>query len=263
MKPVICFEMLFDGAAAAEKIEKVADAGFKYVEFWGWRDKDIAAVKEVCRRRGVVVANFSGQRVGDLVNRATHEALIADYQDALKTAAELDTHILMVLAHELGEGGVVVNHYSEIPPEEKRAAIIEGLKKLLPHTPKDMQIVIEPLNTELDHTGYFLNDLKTASEIIEAVGDPRVKILCDLYHQGMMHDDPVELIENYVSSIGYVHIADYPGRNEPGTGSADWKAVLRALKASGYDGYVGFEYAPAGDSAVSLKAIYDLWQSAE
>lgn len=60
-----------------------------------------------------------------------------------------------------------------------------------------------------------------------------------------------------------IAIADFPGRHEPSTGKADWKKILTVLKRHSYNGFVGFEYSPAGDSDVSLKAIYDVWKSAE
>ena len=253
--------MLYEGTSPQEKIERIADAGFSFVEFWGWRDKDIGAISEVCRRRGVRVANFSGQRVGDLVNPETHSALIEDFKSALDIAGMLRTHILMVLTQELGEEGVVVNTYPDIADDDKQAAVISGLRRLLHHAPADMHIVLESLNTVLDHKGYYLSDLATGVKILEGVGDPRLRILCDLYHQGMMGDDPFEIIDRYLPHIGYIHIADVPGRHEPGTGTIDWSQVLAVLKAKGYDGHVGFEYAPAGDSDASLKAIRDIWTS--
>ena len=76
-----------------------------------------------------------------------------------------------------------------------------------------------------------------------------------------MGDDVIDLIESCLPHIGYFHVADVPGRHEPGTGTIDWKGVLSVLKSEGYDGYVGFEYSPVGDSDASLKAVGDLWAS--
>lgn len=76
------------------------------------------------------VSNFSGQRVGDLVNRSTHDILIDDYRDALKIADILEVSALMILSNELGEEGVVVNPYEDIPEEEKTDAAVECLKSL-------------------------------------------------------------------------------------------------------------------------------------
>jgi hydroxypyruvate isomerase len=70
-----------------------------------------------------------------------------------------------------------------------------------------------------------------------------------------------DIITTYMSDIGYFHIADVPGRHEPGTGSVDWAVLLRLIHQSGYTGYVGFEYFPLHDSDESLHAIQRLWQT--
>ena len=92
--------------------------------------------------------------------------------------------------------------------------------------------------------------------------DRRVSVLADLYHLEMMGERWQDVISRHGSSIGYVHIADVPGRHEPGTGTVDWKAVLVALQAAGYDGTVGFEYAPSDDSDRSLDRVAELWKDA-
>ena len=261
MKPAICFEMLYPGLKPEEKIAKVAAHGFKYVEFWSWRDKDIDAIKAACDAHGVQVVNFSGQRQGDLVDDTTHQTILDDMASALESAAVLGNDTMMVLTNELGDEGVVVNHFADMDPAEKRANCVAGLKKLMSALPRDKKLVLEPLNTKLDHVGYFLPDLESAKGILEEVDDSRLGILCDFYHQGMMGDDPFELIGKYTNYMGYIHIADYPGRHEPTIPENDWTGVLRGLKAAGYDGYVGFEFCPEGDSDKALERIQALWNS--
>jgi hydroxypyruvate isomerase len=124
---------------------------------------------------------------------------------------------------------------------------------------KEPRLVLETLNTKLDHPGYAVSSLATAARVVEAVGDPRFGILADLYHLGMMGEDLVPLVRRYGGMIGYIHVADVPGRHEPGTGKVDWVAVLEALRDSGYDGYAGFEFSPAGSSDAALEAIRALW----
>ena len=103
--------------------------------------------------------------------------------------------------------------------------------------------------------------METASSLVRDVGNPRLKILCDLYHLGVMGSDLEHVITTYLADIGYFHIADVPGRHEPGTGSVDWLALLRLIQKNGYEGYVGFEYFPLHDSDESLHAIQRLWQA--
>jgi len=261
MKPSICIEMIFTELSFARRIEEVARAGFRFVEFWDWRDKDLLELQEVCSSCAVHVSNFSGQRLGDLIASETHPKLLQDFLETLETAKQLKTNTLMVLTNELGEMGVVRNAYWEKTVEEKTANLQKGLELLLNHTPEGMTIVLEPLNTVHDHKGYFLSDVGRAADLVADLKDDRVRVLCDLYHQGMMGDDLLAIIERYIGQIGYFHVADFPGRHEPGTGSADWRGVLRAIQKMDYHGFVGFEYSPARSARESLCRIMDLWQS--
>ncbi len=262
VQPVICIEMLFDEKPAHEKIPKIAGEGFGHVEFWGWRDKDLDALNSQCRRHGVGVANFSAHRTGNPVAAETHDAVLSDFSDALKAAELLECRCLMFLSNELGEGGRVVHSYSEIPDDTKLDNMVSVLKEADRLAPPEMNLVIEPLNIEIDHPGNFLKDMDTAVKIADATKSDRIKVLCDFYHMGVMGFDLESIARDYADRIGYVHIADVPGRNEPGTGSVDWPRILGALGDAGYDGYVGFEYAPAASSAESLKAVMKMWKRA-
>lgn len=122
VKPVICFETLYKRLRAEEKTEKIADFGFGYVEFRRWRDKDLITVGRTYSRRGVKVANFSGQRIADPINPMTRPKLIDDYRDVQRAAAMLRTDILMVLTQELGEGGSCRERVSR---SERRCEVVE------------------------------------------------------------------------------------------------------------------------------------------
>jgi hydroxypyruvate isomerase len=259
MQAAICFEMLFPGLDPAEKIRKVAAAGFRWVEFWGWRDKDIPALIASCRKHGVGVANFSGHRRGSPVASETHPAFLSDLEEAAEVAGRLSCVTLMLLTNELGEEGRVIDSFPTIAPVDKRANVVKALRGALQVVPETIRLVLEPLNPRIDHPGYWLTDMASASALIEEIDNPRLRVLCDLYHLGVNGDDLRGVIRRYAAAIGHVHVADFPGRHEPGTGSADWLSLLTLLGEQGYDGFVGFEYAPAGDSERSLQAIRALW----
>jgi hydroxypyruvate isomerase len=259
MEPVICFEMLYPELAPEDKIAAVAAAGFDAVEFWGWRDKDLQALAEVCRTHAVRVANFSGQRRGSLIARENHDLVASELQDAAAAARLLGCPTLMLLSDELGEGGRVAEKVAGLSRAAKTANLKAGLLRARRETPDDILLVLEPLNTRIDHPGYFLNDMAAAAALIREIDHPKLKILCDFYHLGVMGEDLEAVIDRYRPEIGYVHVADFPGRHEPGSGGADWLSLLRRLHDSGYAGCVGFEYAPLKDSTASLAAIRRLW----
>lgn len=261
MKPAICFEMLYPKESPERKISRIADNGFHYVEFWSWKDKNLNTIAETAKGKGVRIVNFSGQRSGDLIDASTHSVLFQDIEDTIPAARRLDTQTLMVLTNELGEGGRVLHSCAHIPDEENRRNVVAGLRMIMRIVPDDFLIVLEPLNTVLDHAGYYLASMASAVEIVEEVADPRLRILCDFYHLALMGEDPVEIVRRYSHLIGHVHIADFPGRHEPGTGRGKWGDVLAELKRRNYQGYVGFEFSPAGDSGASLSAIRGLWDT--
>jgi hydroxypyruvate isomerase len=259
MKPAICIEMLYPGSDPAYKITKVAECGFKYIEFWDWRNKDVFNIISACLENGLAIVNFCGHRQGSLVAADTHDLFITDLKKAFPVASKLDCPMLIVLTNEMGADGAAKTTYDHLLAEEKYRNVRIGLEKALALTPKTVTLVLEPLNTRVDHPGYYLSDMETAVSLIKAINHPRLKILCDLYHFGVMGADLTSLLTKYLEYIGHIHIADFPGRHEPGTGSANWLAILKLLKMKGYKGYVGFEYSPLNDSEESLKAVRALW----
>jgi len=261
MKPVICIEMIYPNFKSYEKIEKIKDAGFSQIEFWDWKDKDIPLFSSSCHKHNMKITNFSGQRKGDLIATITHEQVLTDLKEAIKIAEKLESPNLMLLSNQLEEGGKVTNSYERISPEEKFKNIVKGLEKSIELTPEPINLLLETLNTRIDHPGYYLYDIATAVNIIKEINHPRLKILADLYHLGVMNFNLKYIIKKYLPEIGYFHIADIPGRHEPGTGNINWKEILELLQKEGYKGYVGFEYSPAYDSDESLVRIKNLWQS--
>lgn len=261
MKPVVSLDPLYPERLPEDKIERIAAAGFQCVEFWGWRDKHVPTFLEACQRHNVNVVNFSGHRAGSPVAKDTHALFLQDLADAVDTAGQLRCQTLMLLTNALNEDGSVTDSFEQIPDTQKYENAVIGLKKALDATPEAMNLVLEPLNTIIDHPGYYLADMQTAASLVRDVGNPRLKILCDLYHLGVMGRDLKAIITTYLSDIGYFHIADFPGRHEPGTGSRDWGALLRLIRQSGYTGYVGFEFFPLHDSDEALHTIQNLWQA--
>lgn len=262
MKPAICIEMLYPGLSAPEKIRRIAARGFKYVEFWGHGDKDIEAILSVCAQTGSKVVNFSANRKGSLVDPSTHGSIVWEIRESLEVAKKLSTQTLMVLSNELGDGGRVMDDFAAMPEAEKRANTAAGLKKIAAVLPKDFSIVLEPLNTVLDHVGNYLSGSAQGVEILGEVNDPRLGLLCDFYHMALMGEDPITTARTWASAIRHVHIADYPGRHEPGTGKGCWAETLHALRDCGFEGFVGFEFSPSGDSDQALEAVGKLWSEA-
>ena len=131
-----------------------------------------------------------------------------------------------------------------------------GLEACLPLLEgTDMTLLVEPLNTRVDHPGYYLTSSDEAFEVVEAVGSPQVKVLFDIYHQQIMEGDLIRRIGANIDKIGHFHAAGSPGRHELYDGEIHYPAVLRAIQDSGYQGYVGLEYFPKQEPRTGIEAF--------
>ncbi len=116
-------------------------------------------------------------------------------------------------------------------------------------------LLVEPLNSRVDHPGYFLDSLPEAHRLIREVGHPSVRLLLDVYHMWLMHPDLFAQLDEVMPEAAHVHVADVPGRHEPGTGTIPWADLTRRVGASGYAGLIGLEYFPSQtDVSLSLLA---------
>jgi hydroxypyruvate isomerase len=232
VNPVICLDPLFPDLSTEEKIARVAAPGFSHVEFWGWRDKNIAAIQAACRQNGVQVANFSGHHKGSPIAESTHQTFFAEVADAVPVARALDCHALMLLTNALNSDGSVAERFEDIPDDLKLKNVVSSLAQLTQATPDDITLLLEPLNTLVDHPGYYLDNIDVSAEIVRQVSSPRSKILCDLYHFGVMAADLEGLISEHLSLIGHFHIADFPGPRSDSRSVGDQRgaAVSAQLK---------------------------------
>jgi hydroxypyruvate isomerase len=90
---------------------------------------------------------------------------------------------------------------------------------------------------------------------VREVNHPAVRLLYDLYHSMVMGEEPEHVLAGSGHLVGHVHIADVPGRHEPGTGTIDWPRQLAALRSAGYSGAIGLEYIPTRATESSLELI--------
>jgi hydroxypyruvate isomerase len=91
--------------------------------------------------------------------------------------------------------------------------------------------------------------------VVDEVGSPNVKLLNDLYNMQIMEGNLIANLRKYIDRIGHFHVADVPGRHQPGTGEINYRNVLAAIADTKYEGYVAMEYGPTIDPLESLKQI--------
>ena len=120
-------------------------------------------------------------------------------------------------------------------------------------------LALELLNSKVDHPDYQCDRTEWGVKVCEWVGSPSVKLLYDVYHMQIMEGDVIRTIERHHARIGHFHIAGNPGRHEPdATQELNYQAILRAIQATGYTGYVGMEFVPRDDPVAALAAAFQL-----
>lgn len=133
-----------------------------------------------------------------------------------------------------------------------RATFIENLRHACDLAGRaGITILIEPLNLR-DAPGYFLQTSEQALEIIAAVGALNIRLMFDCYHLQIMQGDLTHRLQKYLNSIGHIQIASVPDRREPDHGEIDYRHILHALDALGYDRPIGAEYRPAASTEAGL-----------
>ncbi len=121
-----------------------------------------------------------------------------------------------------------------------------------------VRLVLEPVNTRVDHPGVLTDRTADAVWVIRQVGSPDLGILYDLYHSVVEQEDPATELAQAIDVIDYVQIADVPGRGEPGSGGIDWAASLATLRSAGYDGPIGLEFFPTRPTVEAVELIRSL-----
>ena len=174
----------------------------------------------------------------------------------MEAARFLGAPSLTIHSNGLGENGRVLRDYQELSHTVKLCALFGGLEACAALAEKrGVTLNLEPLNVVTDHPGNFLTHTQMAAELIRLIGSPRLRVLYDVYHMQLNEGCLCENIRRYGDTFGHVHVADAPGRHEPGTGEIAYRRVYTALEETGYDGFLGYELFPATTTREAVRAI--------
>ena len=133
---------------------------------------------------------------------------------------------------------------------------VKGLKRLAPIAEKHkVTVCVELLNSKRSHKDYMCDHSAWGVELCKRVGSDRIKLLYDIFHMQIMEGDIIDTIRENHQYFGHYHTGGVPGRNEiDNTQETYYPAVMEAIVATGYKGYVGQEFVPKGkDPLASLK----------
>lgn len=248
MRYSACLELLYTEAPDfTDRFQLAKNANFGAVEFWTWRDKDVGKVQKMLDATGLTLCGFVAEPMLPLTDPVQHRGFIAGLRESIAVARKLGAKNLIAQAGDEVQG---------VPRREQHDAIVSVLSDAAPVLEQEgVALLLEPLNTRVDHPGYYLAHTPEGLDVVEEVGSPNVKLLYDIYHSVVMGETPSDVLKSRVHHIGHVHLADTPGRNEPGSGEMPWQTHLDWLEEQGYTGYVGLEYKPTGGTFASLKGL--------
>ncbi len=249
----VCMETVFPDVPYLERPARIADAGFKALELWFPEthigEDGFARLRTACDRARMrvvlIVANSpDGSIGGALTDPEDRPKYLARVAQCLARCAELGAAVMITCTG---------NAQPKLSPEAQRQSIIDTLASAGDLAGKaGVTLVLEPLNTLVDHPGYFLDQPDAAASMVRAVGNPGVRLLFDIYHMQIMHGNVIETIRANIDLIRHFHAAGVPGRHELDSGELEYSQILDAIECSGYRGYFGLEYFPVEDSAQSL-----------
>lgn len=248
----VCIEMFWRDQPHHERVGRVAQLGYRACEFWGWKNKDLDAIENALNDSGLVLAALSLEPGSSLIRRGYQQELVDGMRETARVAKRLGCSTVIATTG---------NTLDDETYEMSRRRVVRHLKALAPICEdRGLTLVLEPLNTLVDHHGYWLTRMAHAADIVEEVNSPAVKILMDLYHQQVQEGNIIANLTRYVPLIGHLHAAGVPGRHELVGGEMDYRAIFRAIDATGYQGFVGLEYSPTLDADASLRQALQLAQ---
>lgn len=243
MKLTPCLELFFRELPFTERIAAVADCGFDAGEFWGLANKDIDAIAKAAQQHSLTITSFTSS-LANLTDPAKHEAALANFPQDIENAKRLNCTRLIALSG------------NNVPGLEHAAMsrnVIDALRKAAPLAEKaGVTIVLELLNSTVNHHDYFMDNTEDMAAILRAVNSPNVKALYDIYHAGIMEGNITQKILDNLDIIGHFHAAGIPGRNEMKDGEQNYPFICRKIDEAGFQGYLGLEYHPLKPSRESL-----------
>lgn len=244
--PVPCF---FKGVDFCEAIETIASLGFDAAETYNWKSLDLPSVKRTLDSTGVKLLSMCTSEFR--MTTPEHRSL---WLDGLRESCEA--------ANVLGVKKLItqVGADSGRPREEQHKAIVDTLMCAVPILEEyGITVMPEPLNTYVNHPGYYLWSSKEGFDIIREVNHKNVKLIYDIYHQQVMEGNIIPNIVNNLDLIAHLHSAGHPGRIDLQYGENDYKVIFAKVDEAGYEGYCGLEYRPVGDPIESLKKAKELY----
>jgi hydroxypyruvate isomerase len=227
------------------RVDAAAAAGFRAIEVHWPYDVPAAELKARCERNGLSLLALN-TRLGDTAR--------GDFGLAALPGRERDFDAAMdeSIAYCLGSGARMIHTMvGVVAPEDRRKAretLLQNLERASAKAEKHgLTLLLEALNPR-DKAGYFYSTVGEPAAIIAELGRPNLRLMFDVYHIGCAEGDVLKKIERHFPIIGHIQIAAVPSRAEPDEGEIHYPNIFKAIDSLGYQGWIGAEYKPRGDT---------------
>jgi len=242
--------MMFPERPFLARIDAAARAGFRAVEMQFPYAFEVDEVAGAVRDAGVACVLINAPP-GDWKAGERGLAAVPGRHAAFKESID------RALAYATALGCPRIHVMAGIPPSGadagacRRAYVANLHDAAVAAATTGRELVIEPINTR-DIPGYYLTTQATAHEVLRAVGADNLGVLMDLYHCQVMEGDLATKLREYMAGIGHIQIAGPPERHEPDTGEVNFPYLFALIDSLGYQGWIGAEYNPRGDTLAGL-----------
>jgi hydroxypyruvate isomerase len=259
MRHSLSLRFMWAGLPLPERAREAARHGFDSVELWDWRGEDIEGLAAACRESGIRIAGFFGHSHGGLRDPAQRDQVLEALAETIEVAERVGAWQLHMFSDDIGPDSTI-RKPPALTREAQRRSLVDGLRECVRLVEgKPMELVLESINT-VYVPGYFLADTGDTLALCRELDHPQVRMFFDSYHQQLVGG---RLIENLVEALPYasaVHIADVPGRHQPGTGEINFHGIRRVLAEHGFDRQLTFEINPKdGDDEAAVAAIKEVF----
>jgi hydroxypyruvate isomerase len=236
-----------------QRLEKVAEAGYRNVELVGefesWSEADYRRANAKRRQLGMSFDCTAGLKNGVSIPNQ-RPALLAELRQMLVVMDKLECPSIILLSGDNIPGAArELQHRCCIETLKAGAQLVEG--KFINGQP--VRLLLETIDPE-ENPKYFLTEIAEALSVVQAVNHPQVQLLYDFYHEQITAGNLIAKLEKSIPHLGLVHIADVPGRHQPGTGEINYGNIYRKLAELNYAGVVAMEFYPTGDPVAQLRS---------
>lgn len=243
--------LLFTELPFLDRFAAAAQAGFRYVEYqFPYLFGSAIQVAERARAAQVQVV-LHNLPAGDPAKGdrgiACQPARRNEFREGVERAIE----------YAAAAGCPRMNALAGIaPPGVARERLFETLAENLRFAAAKLKaagltLLTEPVNPRTV-PGFFLNTSRQGIEAIDAAGADNLKLQYDIFHMQIVEGDLARSIERLLPRIGHMQLADVPDRHEPGSGEINFEFLLGHIDRLGYQGWIGCEYQPSGDTLQGL-----------